>query len=197
MKPFKAFLIVSFLFLFIFPVHSQTVTVNKLPNSIDGFVNLRNEIATSPEGGATILLLALKIYNANPELGHQCMVVALDKSFLTQGNVYKGYSMTAQKKNFVKTYLGRYKNIANSYIKGSSPENGYNVKLPYVFEYSTSSYSGDLGNGTYKLFVKCSGADSPRPITLKKNNRGIWKALNWNSLLVGIKKPASDEDDDI
>ncbi|WP_167882958.1 DUF6935 domain-containing protein [Leptospira barantonii] len=39
--------------------------------------------------------------------------------------------------------------------------------------------------------IRLSGADTPRPVTLKKNAKGVWKAREFSSLLVGIKKPAS------
>ena len=48
-----------------------------------------------------------------------------------------------------------------------------------------------------KVFVWSSGADSPRPLTLIKNNRGLWKATNWSSLTVGIRPPAAPLDDDL
>ena len=90
--------------------------------------------------------------------------------------------------------MAKNKKIPNSYIQGSSPENGYSVKTPYEFKYKSNPYSGDAETGPYKIFVFCSGADSPRPITLKKNDKGIWKASSWSSVLVGIKKePVSDD----
>ena len=90
--------------------------------------------------------------------------------------------------------INKNRRLPNSYIKGSSPENLYKVKLPYTYEYMSNPSSGDVSSGVYKIFVKCSGADSPRPINLEMNNRGYWKATSWSSLLTGIKKPPVDDD---
>ena len=168
--------------------------ITKLPSNIEEFVQLRDEIANTPEGGATIFLLALKIYAENPEFGKQCFVVAADRNRLTSGNAYKGYELSRADFSLIESQLKRNKRIPNSYIKGTKTENNYEVNLPYEYEFSSNPYSGDPKTGKYKLFVKCSGADSDRPIHVTKNNRGIWKASNWSSVVVGIKKPQIDDD---
>jgi hypothetical protein len=65
-----------------------------------------------------------------------------------------------------------------------------------VVECKKNQYS-DIDANTVKVFVKCTGADSPRPITLVKNDKGIWKAKEFSSLLVGIKAPPSNVKDDL
>jgi hypothetical protein len=85
-----------------------------------------------------------------------------------------------------------------AYIEGATPENGYAVSgPPYVVTCTDNPYSGDVDSGQFKVFVACSGADSPRPVTLKRNNKGIWKASEWSSLLVGVKMPVEESDDDL
>ena len=39
--------------------------------------------------------------------------------------------------------------------------------------------------------------DSPRPIHMVKNNRGLWKAKNYGSLDMGIRPPVAEADDDL
>jgi len=134
------------------------------------------------------------MYIDNPDLAKQCFVTIVDRGSLKQGNVYKGYQLLDTDMNLIKRQMANDKNIPNSYIKGSKPENHYAVKLPYVYEFSANKYSGDKAAGSFKLFVACSGASSPRPMHLKRNNRGIWKVTNWSSVLVGIAKPPIDDD---
>ena len=55
--------------------------------------------------------------------------------------------------------------------------------------FSTNPHSGDPAHGTVKLFVECSGADSPRPVTLKRDPDGRWAPVEWSSLLSGIRPP--------
>jgi len=176
-------------------MEAQNVEIKEMPQTIESFVALRDKIADTPEGGAAIFLVALKIYVDNQELGEQCLVISVDMNGLRSGDTYKGYSLLNSDMSLIKSQiLDKNKKVPDSYIKGSSPENNYTVKLPYVYEFSSNPYSGDAKSGTYKIFVKCSGADSARPITLKQNNHGIWKASNFSSVLVGIKKtPVSDD----
>lgn len=174
---------------------AQTVKITEVPESIESFIDFRNKVAVTPEGGAAVFLLALKIYTENQTLGAQCLVAAADLNSLTGGDTYKGYSLSNWDMSLIKSQLlEKNKKTANSYIKGSSVENSYAVKLPYIYEFSSNAYSGDPASGSFKIFVKCSGADSARPINLKQNNRGIWKASGWSSLLTGIKKPPVDDD---
>jgi len=189
----RIFFINVILFSSIF-MNAQTVKVDKLPATIDEFLKLRNNIATTPEGGATIFLIALKTYAENPELGKQFLVIAADRGSLQAGSVYKGFALGKSSMQLIKSQMTKNKKIPNSYIQGSNPENGYSVKAPFEYKYKSNPYSGDPAKGLYKIFVFCSGADSARPITLKRNNKGFWKASNWSSVLTGIKKePVSDD----
>ncbi len=172
----------------------RTITINSLPSTIEEFVALRDKIATTPEGGATIFLLALKIYVQNEKLGEQCFVVAADRQALQTGNVYKGYKLSNSSLSLIKSQLSKNPKIPDSYIQGASPENNYAVNLPYVYTFSENKYSGNEADGRIKLFVKSYGADSDRPITVVRNKRGIWKANNWSSVIVGIKKTQIDDD---
>ena len=56
----KSILVVVLLFVFVY-AKAQTVTVKQVPNTVEDFVKYRDKIAKTPEGGATIFLLALKI----------------------------------------------------------------------------------------------------------------------------------------
>lgn len=168
----------------------KTITVNTLPKDIDEFVQLRNQYSNTPEGGAAIFLLALKIYSDDEALGKQCLVVAVDRSALSNGDDYKGYSISTGSMRFIKSQIMQNKKIPSSYIQGATPENDYAVSLPYVYTFNRIDVNGEYA----KVFVKCYGADSDRPISLKKNNKGIWKATNWSSVIVGVKRKPIDDD---
>ncbi len=180
-------------------VIAQTVKIKDIPKSVENFVKLRDKIAKTPEGGAAIFMLALKIYTDDPKLGKQCLVVTVDRSRLQEGDTYKGFTLfSSDMKLIERQILDKNRKLPNSYIKGSSPENCYKVKLPYIYEFKSNAYSGNPESGSFKIFVKCSGADSPRPIAMKKNNKGYWKASSWSSVIMGIKKiPNSSVNDDI
>lgn len=190
----KSYLILLLSIIGFVSMSAQTVKIKKIPKSIEEFVSMRNKIATTPEGGAAMFMLALKMYIDNPELAEKCFVAIVDRNLLREGNVYKGYKLLNGDMSLIKNQMNNDKLIPNSYIKGATPQNHYKVKLPYTYEFSSNKYSGSIEAGDFKLFVACSGASSPRPIRMKKNNRGIWKTSNWSSVLVGIKKPPIDDD---
>jgi len=185
-----------------FSVMSQElppVKISSEPTSIDEFVKLRDEIAKTPEGGAAMFVLAMRKYQANPKENIGYLIVSIDKSRLEENqgeDSYKGYTIAKSDMWTVKTQLTKNNYLANSYFKGTSNQNGYAAKAPFVVECKKNQYS-DIDANTVKVFVKCTGADSPRPITLVKNDKGIWKAKEFSSLLVGIKAPPSNVKDDL
>ena len=192
-------LISSFLFLIVSLnfVQAQHIKITHIPTNIEEFVEMRNQKAKRVKGAAAMFLLALKIYSQNPELGKHCIVVMVDRKLLKEGNTYKGFSILSSDMSLIKNQINKNKLIPNSYIKGSKTTNNYAVNLPYEYEFliQKEHYSGHVPKkDDYKLFVTCSGASSPRPMSLRKNNRGIWKVCNWSSVLVGIAKPEIDDD---
>jgi len=193
----KTIFLFCFVSVFLVSAFSQTVTLKKMPKTVDEFVKLRNKIATTPQGGASMFVLALKIYEKNHTFGRQCLVIATDRSRLQKGNVYKGFQLFSTDYNRIKRQIESNPYIVDYYFKGASPENGYKTKLPYVLNFSTNAYCGDPKTGKYKIFVKCYAADSPRPIKIVKNNKGYWKASEWSSIIMGGKKPIIEVDDDL
>lgn len=190
-KTFATVLLFIFTGAFLF---SQTVKIDNFPTSVDEFIALRDNIAMTPEGGATTFLVALKIYNLNKEIGKQCLVIAADRGSIREGNTYKGFALLYTDLQLIESQIGKEGHIPNSYIKGASPAQAYNVKLPYIYEFSKDGSSGDPKSGKVKLFVKCYGADGPRTLTMIRNDKGIWKASQWSSIIVGVQKPPVSDD---
>ena len=184
------------------PAYSQDtsteVAIPSVPLSIEEFVELRDGIAETPEGGAAVFALAVYLYTLDRDLGMSAITVALDRSRLIEDQSgYKGYKPASTIQMYLRDYTGPKPYIARSYFLGTSPENRYEIPSgPLSLRISKNSYSGQQ-NGQVKVFVECTGADSPRPVILAQNNRGLWKATNVNSLFVGIRKPIEEIDDDL
>ncbi len=176
---------------------SRNIKIEKLPTSVEEFIEIRNNLANTPQGGAAVFIIALKLQSENPSLGEQCTVIATDRSKLAPGNIYKDFQVNNFDMRRIKEQLKRYPYIANSYFVGATPENGYSFKTPTEIICSSNPHSGNENEGYFKIFVKSSGADSPRPISLEKNNRGIWKAKEWSSIIMGIIPPKIVMDDDL
>ena len=92
-------------------------------------------------------------------------------------------------------YIGQFqedKNIARSYV-------GADWKEDYTFDKNnltmTVTRDDEVDEKTRKIFIHSGGADSARPVTVKRNKHGQWKLTNYGSLCVGVRKPASEVDD--
>ena len=177
---------------------NQTITINQEPKTVEEFIKIRNEVATTPFGGAAVFVLAFKIFAENKELGRKCLIASITLSALSNYNdFYKGYDVSRMDLDRFKRQLHANPYLPKSYIEGSSPENSYNVTVPYIMKLKSNPYSGNIDEGKFKVFIKCSGADSDRPIGMERNNKGLWKAKSWSSVVVGIRKPVVIIDDDI
>ncbi len=176
----------------------KAIPVERLPSNMDEFLILRNALAGEPEGAAAIFVTAMLVYVRDPELGTDMFTVALDSSQLIEKHGgYKGFAPNSGVMSYLENYLAPKPYLAASYISGTGPENGYILPDPPLsVDVSRNRYS-EQTNGDIKVFIACSGADSPRPVILRRNNRGLWKAVNVNSLFVGIRPPAAVTDDDL
>jgi hypothetical protein len=78
--------------------------------------------------------------------------------------------------------------IFSSYIKGTKVDDGYSTEgKPQEIEITKTQEQPD---GRFKLFVKTSGADTPRPITLiKEKTTGLWLVEEFSSIFVDVLKP--------
>jgi hypothetical protein len=177
----------------------EAVQIDQLPGSIEEYLSLRDEMARTPQGGAVMMVIALLLCAKDEELGRQCLTVAVDRSRLAKGSGgYRGWQLLARDMSLIQTQIDSHPHIPRSYVRGATPENRYELpELPFVFELPPQAYSGDPDSGTYKAFLVCSGASRPRPVTLHRNERGIWKAYEWSSLIVGVKEPKREDKDDL
>ena len=168
-----------------------SVTIGQLPQSVEAFLALQEEVAGTPQGGAAMMVLALLLYAGDVALGHTCLAVAVDADRLSEGDQgYAGWQLRGRQRQLIHTQIGGQPHIPRSYIQGTSPENGYQLPSPpYELAFSDSPHSGEIASGTYKVFVASSGAASPRPVMVRRDPAGIWKACEWSSLLVGVRAP--------
>ncbi len=172
------------------------INLNKIPDNIDEFVTMRNELATTPEGGAAIFIMAMILFGKDRKFGEQAFVVALDSYNLSASqNGYKGFVPS----NSLKFHLDRFASKpywGHTYILGTHFEEAY--KLPNELKVETSrNPSSQQSNGDIKVFVKCTGADMPRPITMRVNDKGFWKAYECSSMFVDMRAPKQVISDDI
>ncbi len=165
----------------------KTITVDKLPSSTEEFITFRDKMATTPEGGAVAFIVASMLYSQNPSMGRECVIIQTDMSQLQQSNSgYKGFDLTSSN-NFQLKQIDSRKHIPFSYVQGTTNENGY--QLPGGAMKFKIERTMDAGPNMIKVFVWSTGADSARPITLKKNDKGIWKPVEFSSIMVAVRPP--------
>ncbi|MCS6822814.1 MAG: hypothetical protein NZ529_00855 [Cytophagaceae bacterium] len=165
--------------------------VDKIPTSVEEFITLRDKIATTPEGGAVAFVVATIMYSNNPQIGRQAIIIQSDRKLLSEcgpDKGYKGFDLGSSS-DFLVRQLDQKKYIPYSYVMGTSNANGYALgNPPYNFQVSTNA-SSKGADGTMKVFIASTGADSPRPITLRQNDKGIWKAAEYSSIFSGVRPP--------
>lgn len=175
------------------------VEVGEIPTDVEGFLAIRDRLATTPEGGAAVFALALVCLTRDEDLGRAALTIAIDRSQLSEGTKgYKGFQPSNRELQAFKERIAGKPHVALSYLAGTSPETGYALPSgPLKVRIRNQGMAHERTEDTAKLFVHSTGADSPRPIALVKNNRGLWKAKGWSSLTVGVRAPVEVIDDDL
>ena len=158
------------------------ITWNQLPKNLEELQALPQADLKTPEGTAAMAVAALAVYTTNPEECYRML------DFLRGPRPLSNYE-----KQFIKDRFkdnGDY--LVKSYFKGATPANNYTPGVPYVLEFSDSA--AQFAEEGYKRFdIRSGGADTPRQITLRlKPSTGEW--FLWEqAILVGIRKPASQD----
>ena len=164
---------------------TKTFTFDKLPANVEELKALPGGDMKDPYAAVAITVLALNIYYNDKEAGVAAFDYIMGPGALSNLEITR--IDTSIKQNGSK--------VVASYFEGATPENNYTPGSPYtikVYEYSNSKDNYD--EGYYKLFVKSSGADSERQVTLRtKKSTNEWFAHEFATLYAGIRD-AKEED---
>ncbi len=175
------------------PVDLQT---DALPKSPEEFTEWRTKTALTPEGGAMVFLVAMHLYVSNERLGMQCLTIALDRTQLSKSSDgYQGFRPNRSQEYLIGR-LRTQKHLPLAYVVGTKPADGYRASLPFRFRFSRNRYSVQ-SNRDIKVFVETAGGVRPRPVTLRRNERGHWKVVEASSLFVSVPAPAAVPDDEL
>ena len=170
---------------------ADEVVVGEIPSTADQFTELRDRLATTPEGGAATTVAALLAFSKDYNLGLQCLTLILDQRNVGQGDAIKGYAPIASIMYHVNRISGykMWPYLGFAYVKGGLASNNYAVAPPYTVVTKRQKNSGSDASGQVKIFVYNDGF-SPRPVTLKRNEKGIWNAYEMSSLFLNVNAPA-------
>lgn len=193
----KNLILLLFVFCLLTPTIAEETVIGKVPSSTEEFLQLRNKLASTPEGGAACFVASLLAFSKSQELGMQCFTIAIDKRNVIRGNVYKGYAPLGSVMYHVNRISGykMWPYLGYAYIKGAKASQNYAVTGPLAIESYRQKNSGSDESGQVKVFINCDGFRA-RPVTLRRNDKGIWKAYEFSSLMLNVNPPASMKETD-
>ncbi len=151
-------------------------TLKMVPGTLDEFSRELPGYTATPEGAVAGCIGALMLMAGDPETGLEAMKLLAPGTSESILRLAKGQLTEAPW-------------LARSYFSGTAPENGYELPEEIAISMETNLYSGSPQEGSVKIFVGCSGADSSRPVTVTRGEDGTWRPREWSSLIVGIRKP--------
>lgn len=141
----------------------ETFTFQSLPTSVVELKALPEASLDTAYKSAALAMAVLANYASSAEETFAML------------DVLKGPdSVSMMEKQFIKDRLSGKEYKVLSFFEGANVDNGYTPTTPYRITVSETPYSFDEENWA-TLYVKSSGADSPRPIKLrKKPSTGEW-----------------------
>lgn len=161
---------------------TELISFEKLPESLDELKGMAQNYFDSPFKMAALSVAVFCNYENSVSETTEML------NFIKGPRPLSTYDI-----QFIRDRLGGKEYVVRSYIKGSSPENNYQIKAPYEIEVSDNPYSYN-NEGYATLYLKSSGADSPRPITLRyKPSTNQW--FLWeHTFLSDIRAPKSQDE---
>ncbi len=158
----------------------KTITFSSLPSSAEEMRAIAD--LSSPFNTAALAIAALANYEANPEKTIEML------------NVLKGPEpLSPFQQQFIRERLGGKMYVVRSYFNGTSPQNNYQPSVPYSIEVNENPYSYQ-NEGYATLWFTSSGADNPRPISLrKKPSTGEWFLWGDITYLSDIRIPVEQD----
>jgi len=138
--------------------HSVSVTFNRFPASVQEFQEIRNQIGGEPHGAVALQIMAYEMYRRDKKIGEECIRMnnTLNNVISPMGRLRELFGNDA--------YYARPYQIA-SYLKGATPENGYNPTKPYTLDIRVSKgnayqYSNDYQTTVLYLEIFTGGKDT-------------------------------------
>lgn len=160
----------------------ETFTFTALPESVAQMQALPEAAMDTPFKTAALTVCALCAFAADQAVGTDLL------NFLRGPRPLNGQDISFIKDRF----RGGARNyIIFSYFAGATPENDYTPAQPYTVTVTSDPHSYDEENYA-RLYITCGGADSPRPINLRKKADGQW-CLWEQYLLTDIRQPKAND----
>lgn len=157
------------------------ISFASLPSNVTDLKALPEASLKEPEYGAALFVAAMMRYKDDP-----AAAISMLEFLKGPGGV------SEYEKQFIKDRLSDGKEyVVRSYFAGTSPENDYTPSMPYTVIPEKDAASED--NGRIRVFMRSSGADSPRMIKMRlKASTGEW-FIEEEMILSDIRIPRSQD----
>ena len=172
----------------------SSVQLSGIPGSYADFKDLQSQIGGTPQGAATLVLVAMEMYHQRgATVGLKCLEEVATPSTITPDLKDRLKELfTSSDPNYARPYQ------VAAFLKGASPENGYNPTKPYTVETYVDNVpfeDSELLNGTViTLRVKYSGSQTSKDVrvqVVKPYGKEYYIASTWNSYYVRVRKIAN------
>ena len=161
--------------------HTETFTFAALPASLAELTALPEASLDSAFKTTALCIAAL----CNLEKNENATWEMLD--FLKGPEDVNG-----REKAFIKERLAGKQYKTFSFFKGATPDNGYTPATPYTITVNENPYSFDEENWA-TLYITSGGADSPRPIKLRRKPSTNQWFINDIQCLADIRIPTQED----
>ena len=159
----------------------MAVRIKKIPQTLEEFTSMPQQDLSNPENTCALFLCALQLYLEDQNDG----LAAID---LLRGP----RPMLPYDKQFLRDRLRGKEYLPMAYFEGADPSNNYVPAKPYTLNVLPDPRGNSTQEGYLKVFIKTAGADSPRPVTLRRKGSS-WYLWEYSSILTGIRIPAAEE----
>ena len=157
----------------------MNVTLSTPPRTEAEFRAMPQMDLTRPENTCAMLLCGINLFLTDPEAGRRCLDLLRGPRPMTPYDV-----------QFLRDRLRGKAYLPLAYFSGAAPANGYTPAVPYVLEVLPDTQPQNPGYR--KVFLRTTGADSPRPVTLRQKG-STWCLWEYSSILSGIRIPAAED----
>lgn len=159
----------------------------QLPQTLDEMKAQHVLLGTTPEGAVTSFIEACFVYMnpATRDAGREMLqFLALPLQFDVEWD-----RMPSQRRFSEYLLDGDHHHVWRSYIKGSSPENGYRMNPDdWILSFARGDFEDKDRTATIDIYS--SGADDPRPVHVKLDQEsGLWYVADWDALLQEVRPP--------
>lgn len=139
---------------------SETLSIEKIPATLEEFKALQAELGTTPEGCIMLQLVAMEMYRRDKTVGTECLT-------LNNTSTNLSYVTSRLKEIFRENDSYARPHLVSTYFKGAKPSNGFNPDKPYTIQVRRNpAYPKDERSQSLKGYVKyfqvySEGYDTP------------------------------------